>query len=585
MSKSKKRRLRKQKQLKELKAALGGKNRKGNQAQKQNPPKPGKARGGKGGKPRKETVVSNGSIIQFTPGKKAKNFESLPAILQIALNICDPLTYKDYDAKRVPRSGNAVATAEITCGEKLQIDWTNATTVTDMLDYQTAFAAVLRYFECSSIVFYQNQANNTWHYSIYGVSDAQTGSAIQTWDRQIAPDYAPLNMVFGVNQVGDFAPHKQIWFAGEVSALPGGRFFYCPKTCQIVITCKNVGDDEAAIGVELVRWDPEKSIEYIQFQEDSSVASGATATFTFDSIFGDESVGAYYTFIVAGNTITGPAKVGRKTPEISRMKDPYKDCKIEVDDKTNQLKVTGKSKTPKLKGRYHLDATDASFEFTVDIQGNKSVFGHRCAQGFDVAPGSFEQSVMNGIALWFKNLGSPAFEDGASFARQMPSSEAWWSVVNNREAYIGYQDTTLEAAKDGVDVFLKPTGPESFALRKYHRLSGSNVIDSFWPIDGPDDYACALLSVAPSTTGVAQKGMWLITPTGEFTSNDPTREKSVCTMSSLDSFRIVDIIKYVPNVHTNGLHVKAIWNAITQGVRDATSVMKAAEPFLAMGGI
>jgi hypothetical protein len=523
-------------------------------------------------KPRSgRTTIQGGKITKLVMGKTPLNYDKLPAHLKIALNICDPLTYKNFEGnKQMPRIGSSIATGDLTVSEKLPIDWDNTVTVPDMLTTNNAFAAGLRNFECGYIIYYQNKGaagtGNTWNYQMYGCNDGVNIPPSTAFKRKTSSDPAPVPFIYGI-PVSDFAPHGGMWFAGSVSAAPGQRWFYIPRTAQFQITLANDGDAEQSYNIDICKWTPENQIEFVAY-ETGSIDAGDSVTLNADDVFEDEGLGAYYSVMLSGSS--NPA-VTPKPREIKALK------KIRTFVKHDPAKS---SRSPK---KFELGVTAGELEIAANILGNKSVFGHRAIKGFDVAPSTYEQTCVNGSAIWFTNLAAPAFTNGGSYGRQMQATEPWLSVVKHVQDYIGYEDTDLTAAKLGLDVFLKPDDISDFKLRKSHKLMGQYVVDSFWPIDSDDDWTCILLDVQPTPNqGIAQKGVFLCTATGEFTSNDPTREMVACRLSSLTMYKILDVIKHVPNVHTNGLHVKQIWDAIVKGTKDVQQVLNLAKPLIEM---
>jgi len=603
MSKSKKRRLAKKAKIAQLEQELakakrtgGPKSGKPNPQQGKGQPNAKKTQAKKNGfvnapgvgksqtRQGSTIVTKDGQISKLVMGKKPVNWNSLPECTKIALNICDPLTYKNLPGgKKMPKIGSSVPTDELTTSEKITIDWDNTTNATNMLTYNNAFCAGLRNFECASIVFYANKGSAGWNYQMYGANDSSDDVAVglppsTSFFRKTTPDPAPVPLVYGV-PVFNFAPHGNMWFAGAVSTLPGGRFFYVPKTASMEITLQNPSlTEDQDYDVEVVKWQPESAIEFVAFVT-GTLTPSESQSFIVDDEFADEPLGAYYAIFLSGETVDTAVKKSPKRP-ITPSRDNNNMEDVKPRPKKMKKTKTKSSNVDRNRNRVG-SAIPGGLNVACNIYGTSAVFGHRALRGFDVAPATYEQTCVNGISIWFDNLGAPAFTNGGSYSRQMMATEPWLSVVKHPQDYIGYEDTDLLAAKSGVDVFLKPDDISDFKLRRSHKLMGQYVVDSFWPIDSDDDYIVILLDVQPTPNqGVAQKGVFIVTGTGEFTSNDPTREMTVSTLKSLDMYKVLDLIKNVPNVHTNGAHVKQIYDAIVKGVKDVERVVNIAKPLL-----
>lgn len=512
------------------------------------------------------------------PGRGPGTGAMAGACAGIIAYILDPATNRNSQYKRIPRSGNSMATATCTPIDKVEMDWQNTTIAPSMLNANRELVIMRRDINCGSIVFYQNKGltdtGYTYEYDLYGRnaddSNSTQANPSKIFKMFIGSDTKPVPLAYGIPTTSTtvFKPHGDLWAAGRLckDAVSAMRWFYVAPDGNIDFGINNTSATALNCLVELHRWTPQFGDEVVA-DEIQLIASGASFAFgwTF-TLTSQAPIGGYYSFAV------GAVDGTLLSPQLTTVLDPVAKSKLL---RQHYLQNRGKNLYNR-PGHLRMPGVNVGYivECSSQISGSKSVFGHRNVSGFEKAPGSFELTSVLASTAWFLNTGADAFKDGSTYSQQVPATEHWLQVCGDIENYIKNPRSVQEYAKDGFFSSLKPNSLESFDFRDVHRASNSTLLDNYWLIDGPDDYIMTLCDVVPSTQGVAQKGTWILAHGVEYTTNDPSREVEICTVPLSVMNKVMDVLRLSPQFHKNALHMKQIAEFARKGLSIARGVLK-----------
>jgi hypothetical protein len=494
---------------------------------------------------------------------------------QMMATVMDPQHYYSQKTARWPRIDSAVKTAACVITEKAPAKW--SPTLVNLLGFLPVgqMAAVLtRFPECNFLSYNANQLGKTFRYD-WQAPDTQ-GNPSYTVGIGITGDAFAPNFVKAVaHSSSEITPHGDFVMAGAVSE-ERGRWFYEEPGATLntsIFAPAGLGASDMHYIIDLLQWTP-RGVESIAFSE-NTISASTTDNNTWviaDLASGDfeAAQGAYYTFLVMCEIVEASAK-----NKASSQKKPCVQAREKRNQRTDPSKVV-QQKWKNIRNPGDPPPPDANIfaDFGVYSTSAAATLQHEVAFGYEATLPSFQKSAITAQSIWYANTAQEAALGGSAYGQQSPGTVNWLSNLADPDGFKANPETKFFPAKTGIYGYSKPNG-ESQSLRTFHNLSAEGaIVDSFWPINGPDDYLMVLLDIPFTNLGNAWSGLWLVTNAIEWQTLDSTRFKSMSPIKSVTVLNVLDALKTQPQWFENSNHMSKIVGFIKKA---ATTALKAVE--------
>ncbi len=364
---------------------------------------------------------------------------------------------------------------------------------------------------CSLITYDQNSSGTVANYSIYARGGG--GGAPSTAPQFVIDngDVADVSMTYAL-AASTYQPHGPALFAGSVSLVPRGRFFWFDvgTTFDVTVTSSQTG----GVSVECDYWGPRGfASNYI----DSQIA------------------------LTAG------------TPQLFHLKlvnQPSGYYSLRIRNATGVDNVT----------------------FTVSamtISVKSSVFCHLASPSLWATVGNIKSIRVLAHSLKMTNTAALISRSGRIAIRQTENGSNWQTYIqaDSWSHLVKESDTSNFEAATGCYGFLKPTQPQDLNLLVNHRIDDQyNIVDSFWPID------TTLASIVMVTkVADASAASFVLTEriNLEFETVNQFYDTEIAVAEDRVFNNAVNLIRNVPQFYENPLHMGEILNKIGSFIRGA----------------
>jgi len=178
---------------------------------------------------------------------------------------------------------------------------------------------------------------------------------------------------------------------------------------------------------------------------------------------------------------------------------------------------------------------------------------------------------INGASLMYSNTAAETARQGVIAGLQLTVKSWWPDYINNFGTLSSSEDATQMRADNGLYGFLKPNDIKDFLTQKHSTTTGSNIVDSFYPLelDTPALIIYAQIPPAANTTiPNPQVGYWTFGASIEYATLDVWRATNISRVPVETWNGALELVKKVPAFHENPLHLQEIWDSIVSKAQE-----------------
>lgn len=200
---------------------------------------------------------------------------------------------------------------------------------------------------------------------------------------------------------------------------------------------------------------------------------------------------------------------------------------------------------------------------------NSEYWCHRSIGSFEANAGSVESLRYLAGSLLYTNTAPPAGRAGNFVCLQAPKGKSWTEQVasSGYDLVASEADVTEMGIENGFYTFLKPSTVEDFDILSYHDVYQGQIVGSHYPLNPCHDYKTIWMNVPSAGTALQSQGARLIfTSNVEYLTLNSWIGTECPTQNSDEYSKACALIKDVPDVYENPLHLGELWNTVKQGV-------------------
>jgi hypothetical protein len=366
--------------------------------------------------------------------------------------------------------------------------------------------------QCALILYDYNRAGATFTYlwKLAGINGAGNHIVANEVDLVLPkwPADVPLKVVTAV-PTSSYKPHGNMLFAGGCAGEPALRWFWVGKRDSIAFKLYNNDASPRTFWVRLFTFDGHQGVQVGKEYTSGAVASGS---------FWNASI---------ATPLAGLADPGK-----------YVAMAFGVDTDTN-----------------------LAFTMTdVTLSGDGEVLCHLPIPGLPENVEVTQGIRMNGLSLMYSNRASYLKIEGSVYGVQVGGDKPWVDLISNTDAVSQLQGCVEMHAVNGMYGFLKPGDIRDADIKSFTTVSGSSVVDSFWPINDSSSYLCLYIH----TETEAEDGFWTARFSLEYRTNDVWRATSSSELPATICAQAKEAVKEMQQFYENPNHLKAILGKVWQ---------------------